>query len=303
MRKAAQGLLAACLTAAAPGVGHGQSATGAGLGQTGPRVGLGQQAADETALRALLTEFLAGASRNDAAVHERFWAESLVYTRSTGVRVGKVEILKSVRAAPASGPDVAHTAYSAEDVRVQQYGDTAVVAFRLVGRSGNGGAEERSEYLNTGTFVKRDGRWQAVAWQATRVPLAEGEAKQQAAAVDAALHAALLTADVKALEALLDPSFVWIHSDGRRLSGSQLLEQLRSGALRYARLDTSDVTASVHGSTAVVRGSSSRLRSSVPESPGTADTAPRAIAYTLVLAHDGSTWKAVAMHTSRLGGA
>lgn len=297
MRRVAPGLLAAFL-AAAPGVSLGRAAHE----QPAPGAGHGQPAPDNAVLRALLTEFLAGASRNDAAVHERFWAESLVYTRSTGVRVGKPDILKSVRAAPASGPDVAHTAYSAEDVRVQQYGDTAVVAFRLVGRSGNGGAEERSEYLNTGTFLKRDGRWQAVAWQATRVPLAEGEAKQQAAAADAALHAALLTADVKALEALLDPAFVWIHSDGRRLSGSQLLEQLRSGALRYARLDTSDVTASVHGSTAVVRGSSSRLRSSIPESPGTADTAPRAIAYTLVLAHDGSAWKAVAMHTSRLAG-
>ena len=107
---------------------------------------------------------------------------------------------------------------------------------------------------------------------------------------------------MKALEVLLDPAFAWIHSDGRRLSGSQLIEQLRSGALRYERLDTSDVTASIQGSTAVVRGSSSRVRSSIPESPGTADASPRTIAYTLVLAHDGSAWKAVAMHTSRLAG-
>jgi hypothetical protein len=26
------------------------------------------------------------------------------------------------------------------------------------------------QYLNTGTFAKRDGAWKAVAWQATRVP-------------------------------------------------------------------------------------------------------------------------------------
>jgi ketosteroid isomerase-like protein len=150
--------------------------------------------------------------------------------------------------------------------------------------------------------VKRDGRWQAVAWQATRVALTDDQAKQQAAAADSALHAALRASDVKALDALLDPGFVWIHSDGRRLTGSELVEQLRSGALRYAKLDTSEVAVSVHGSTAVVRGSSSRLRSSIPESPGTADPAPRAIAYTLTLAHDGGAWKAVAMHTSRLGG-
>lgn len=261
-----------------------------------------QAAPDAPALQALLSEFLAGASRNDAAVHDRFWAPGLVYTRSTGRRIGKPELMQSVRSAPPAGPGVSHTTYAAEDVRIQQWGDTAVVTFRLVGRSGNGDATERSEYLNTGTFVKSDARWQAVAWQATRVPVPDDEARRQAAAADSALHAALLAADVGTLESLLDGGFVWIHSDGRRLTGSQLLEQLRSGALRYAKLDTSDVTVSVHGPTAVVRGASSRLRSSIPETPGSADPAPRSIAYTLSLAHDGSAWKAVAMHTSRLGG-
>ena len=47
--------------------------------------------------------------------------------------------------------------------------DTAVVAFRLVGKpAGEGGPA--LYYLNTGTFVRRDGEWRAVAWQATKVP-------------------------------------------------------------------------------------------------------------------------------------
>jgi hypothetical protein len=259
-----------------------------------------QTAPDEQALRTLLAEFLSAASRNDAAVHDRFWAESLVYTRSTGLRVGKPELMRSVREAAAAGPDVAHTSYAGEDVRVQQFGDAAVVTFRLVGSADGGAAPQRSEYLNTGTFVKRDGRWQAVAWQATPVPLAELQARQEASAADAALHRALLTADVKTLGSLLDDGFSWIHSDGRRLGRAQLLDQLRTGALRYSRLATSDVEVSLLGATAIVRGNSSRLRSSIPESPGTADTAPRAIAYTLTLAREAGAWKAVAMHTSRL---
>jgi len=258
-----------------------------------------QTAPDAAELRALLAEFLAGASRNDAAVHDRFWAESLVYTRSTGRRIGKAEIMRDVRSAPPAGPGVAHTSYSAEDVAVQQFGDTAVVTFRLKGAAEHAGGTELSEYLNTGTFVKHDGRWQAVAWQATRVPLAEDEARRQAAVADSALHGALLGADVKALEPLLDDGFVWVHSDGHRLTGSQLLEQLRSGALRYTKLDRSDVSVSIHGSTAVVRGASSRQRSAIPESPSTGDPAPRAFFYTLTLVQDGGAWKAVAMHTSR----
>ncbi len=119
-------------------------------------------------LTALLQEFLAGASRNDIAAHERFWAEDLIYTRSAGVRVGKQEILDNVRSGPAS-PDEPEVIYSAEDIRIQQYGDTAVVAFRLVGRTADESAATQY-FLNTGTFVKRDGEWRAVAWQATRVP-------------------------------------------------------------------------------------------------------------------------------------
>ena len=125
-------------------------------------------ASDVAELKRLLAWFLDGASRNDVAVHERFWAEELVYTRSAGVRTDKAEILANVRqgADPAEPP----TAYSAEDVDVRQYGDTAIVAFRLVGKVG-GDRPETLNFLNTGTFLKRNGEWRAIAWQATRMPL------------------------------------------------------------------------------------------------------------------------------------
>ena len=121
-------------------------------------------------LRRLLDEFLAGASLSDAAIHDRFWAEDLVYTGSSGRRVGKADILKDVRSTPAARPEDPRTVFSAEDVRIRQYGDTAVVAFRLVGTTTQDGKTERAAYFNTGTFVRRDGRWQAVAWQATKIP-------------------------------------------------------------------------------------------------------------------------------------
>ena len=118
-------------------------------------------------LKALLDEFLAGASRNDAAVHDRFWSEDLVYTGSSGKRRGKAELMNDVRTAPSPRPG-SSIVYSAEDVSIRQYGDTAVVAFRLVGTTTADGKTEVAHYLNTGTFVRRAGRWQAVAWQATK---------------------------------------------------------------------------------------------------------------------------------------
>lgn len=114
-------------------------------------------------LTELLEWFLAGASRDERAVHERFWADDVIYTRSVGLRTNKPEILESLASSP-EGPPVT---YSAEDVVIHQYGDTAIVAFRLVGRTG-GDNPSTQHYLNTGTFLKRNGEWRAIAWQATR---------------------------------------------------------------------------------------------------------------------------------------
>jgi hypothetical protein len=79
-----------------------------------------------------------------------------------------------------------------------------------------------------------------------------------------------------------------------------LLDQLRSGRLKYAKLETSKVTVSVAGDTAVVRGTTMRQRSAFPGSAGAAsDASPFTAFYTLTFINNGGSWKAVAMHSSR----
>jgi ketosteroid isomerase-like protein len=132
-----------------------------------------QSAPEAPELTQLLKNFLAGAGRNDATIHERFWADDLIYTSSAGRRLGKADIMKEVREEGAPKPGDQTTVYSAEDIHIQQYGDTAIVAFRLVGTIEKAGRKTVNNYLNTGTFLKRDGKWQAVAWQATMMPKKE----------------------------------------------------------------------------------------------------------------------------------
>jgi ketosteroid isomerase-like protein len=127
-------------------------------------------APDAAVLTALLNEFLAGASRNDAAVHDRFWADDLIYTGSAGTRRSKSEVMKDVRSAPPPGPGEPRTVFTAEDVRIQQYGNAALVAFRLVATTARAESTQVARYLNSGMFVKRGGRWQVVGWQATKMP-------------------------------------------------------------------------------------------------------------------------------------
>ncbi len=129
-----------------------------------------QDSPDREELTKLLNDFLAGASRNDAAMHDRFWAEDLIYTGSNGTRRGKAQLMQGVRSAPAPKPTDPKSVYTAEEIRIQQYGTTAIVAFRLVNTSEKEGKTEVQKYFNTGAFLKRDGKWQVVAWQATMIP-------------------------------------------------------------------------------------------------------------------------------------
>ncbi len=254
-------------------------------------------------LTKLLKEFLAGASRNDAAMHERFWAEDLIYTGSSGRRVGKADIMRDLRSAPAPKPGDPTTIYSAEDIRIQQYGDTAIVAFRLIAKTEKDGKNVVTNYLNTGTFLKRDGKWQAVSWQATRMPRPGGEAdevRKEVAAAQAAFHQAMLAADIKTLETLADESFIWTHRDGKQVTRQQLLNELGSGQLKYSKLETNNVTISVYEDSAVVRGVSLRQRSAFPGSTGSGDANPFTTFYTLTFVNKGGAWRVVAMHTSRL---
>ncbi len=136
-----------------------------------------QPAPDAAELTKLLQDFLAGAGRNDVAMHDRFWADDLIYTGSAGSRKGKADIMREVRAEGPPKPGDETVVYTAEDVRIQQYGDTAIVAFRLVSTTtGKDGRRKIANYLNSGTFLKRNGKWQVVNWQATAMPKKE-EAK------------------------------------------------------------------------------------------------------------------------------
>ena len=158
-------VLAATLPAAS-----GQSPTPAMPAARPELTGVSTTAPDAGELTKLLQEFLAGASKNDLATHQRFWADDLIYTSSSGRRLGKADIISDVTKEGPPKPGDESTVFTAEDIRIQQYDTTAIVAFRLVGLTSKGDKKERAEYLNSGTFLKRNGQWQAVCWQATKLP-------------------------------------------------------------------------------------------------------------------------------------
>ena len=242
-----------------------------------------QTAPDAAELTKLLKDFLAGASRNDPTVHERFWADDLIYTRSAGRRVNKAEILHDVRNAPAPKPQDPKTVYTAEDIRIQQYGDTAIVAFRLVAATDSGGTINVANLLNSGTFVKRNSKWQVVNWQSTRMPYPDQESRLQALTAATAFHQAITSGNEEKLTALTEPTFVWTDCSGQ-MTRQEVIERLRAEKLKYGKPDPNKVTNAVYGDTAIIRG----------ELTGTKVTF-----YTLTFINQLGVWRAIELHINQ----
>jgi hypothetical protein len=121
-------------------------------------------------LTQMVRNFLAEVPKGDRKVFDNFFADDVIYTRSAGVTVDKAEILKNIDVRAASEPQAT---FEADGFTVHPYGEAAVVNFRLVMHNVTGGRQQTLYFRNTGTFLKRNGKWQVVAWQATRVPEAD----------------------------------------------------------------------------------------------------------------------------------
>jgi hypothetical protein len=122
----------------------------------------------------MLRDFLNAVGRGregDRRVFENFFADDVVYTSSSGITINKEELM---RVLDGDSADRFQGSCSAEDITVHPYDDVVVVNFCMIMQSQDESRPEVSYFRNTGTFLKRSGRWQAVAWQATRSPEGAG---------------------------------------------------------------------------------------------------------------------------------
>src|ERR1051326_2362291 len=115
----------------------------------------------------LVRDFLANVPKNDPKVFQEFFADDVIYTRATGLTVSKADILKNIDVRASNEPEMT---FEGDDFTVHPYGEMGVVNFRLIAHNTENGKPTMTYYRNTGTFLKRHGKWQAVAWQATKVP-------------------------------------------------------------------------------------------------------------------------------------
>jgi ketosteroid isomerase-like protein len=120
----------------------------------------------------MLNQFLADVPKNNPASYDRFFADDVIYTRNTGAVTTKADIIKGVSASAGRPPRTeTTTTFTAEDIMIHEYPDVAVVAFRLVAHEqhSDGKPPAITNYRDTGTFLRRNGKWQVVSWQATKI--------------------------------------------------------------------------------------------------------------------------------------
>ena len=103
--------------------------------------------------------------RGDIAALEDILSDDLTYTHTTAAFETKAEFIGKLK----SG-QLKYETFTPEDFRVRVYGTTGV----LTGIA-NVKVQVKGEPLSfrlrfTDVYVKKDNRWQMVAWQATRLP-------------------------------------------------------------------------------------------------------------------------------------
>jgi ketosteroid isomerase-like protein len=108
--------------------------------------------------------------KKDAAALERILADDWIGIDFQGVVLDKPEVLKQV----ALHSDVTETETTEmEQMKIRLFGNTAIVSGTEIETSQYKGKDSSGKYAWTDVFVRRNGRWQAVSSQSTKLPVKE----------------------------------------------------------------------------------------------------------------------------------
>ncbi|MGD0251411.1 MAG: nuclear transport factor 2 family protein [Verrucomicrobiota bacterium] len=136
---------------------YGQTNTQTNAGQGKPRKA-------EQALMELEQEWAGAVKHRDVGKIDRIQAEEYVFTDPAGQTWTKTRALDTIKAG-----DLVIDSFELSDVQVKIYGNTAVVTFEITWNGRFRDTDISGPQRMTDVFVKRAGRWQCVASQATRI--------------------------------------------------------------------------------------------------------------------------------------
>ena len=92
-------------------------------------------------------------------------ADDLIYTHSTARVETKAEFIAAL-----TSDRTQYQSIDRDDVKVRQYGDTAVVTGHAKFHLNANGNDIKFQVRFTDVYIKQDNAWRMVAWQSTRLP-------------------------------------------------------------------------------------------------------------------------------------
>jgi ketosteroid isomerase-like protein len=124
----------------------------------------GQSGGAEEEVKRLLEEYSEALLRRDIGVLERIWADDFTFTNPMGSVLSKAQRIANIKSSATS-----LTSVTVNDQDVRAYGDAVVATNRITLEGRYSGQEGSGQYRTLGVWVKRQGRWQMVALQMTRI--------------------------------------------------------------------------------------------------------------------------------------
>jgi ketosteroid isomerase-like protein len=134
---------------------------------------LGQAQSDKNAIEQTLVQmehdWSQADTQKDAAALDRILADDWIGIDFEGTVLTKSQALQGIR----SDSTVLESTVLG-DIKVRIYGNTAIVTGTDTEKSEYHGKDSSGKYLWTDVFVLRDGRWQAVSSQSTKLATPDG---------------------------------------------------------------------------------------------------------------------------------
>jgi uncharacterized protein (TIGR02246 family) len=112
---------------------------------------------DEQEIREILGQYDVAQTQHDAAFFGRIEADDFILTLSSGETLTRAEAIADMMATSMDAT------YTSDEVRVQFYGNTAIVTGRMTATYAGSKSAYSPQWRWIDLFVKRDGRWQIIS--------------------------------------------------------------------------------------------------------------------------------------------
>jgi ketosteroid isomerase-like protein len=144
------------------------AASSVALGQiTGKKANYFSQKGDsvEQAVMQMEEALRVAVSKSDTKAYGRIVGDDYVYTNQDALVRTKAQVMSDY-----DSGSLKYESLKFDEIKVHAYGDTAVVTGRQTVKAQDNGKDISGQFRYTRVYVKRQGRWQLVATQVTRIP-------------------------------------------------------------------------------------------------------------------------------------